>query len=78
MIEEREVTCAGCGGDGCVECGERGSYCAEFEPVTMEDLAVRGPDCACCERQPSKDCAVPGCGMKDVEWALHGRTSNGE
>lgn len=38
MNDEREVTCAGCGGDGCVECGERGYYCAEFEPISMEDL----------------------------------------
>ena len=38
MDDEREVTCAGCGGDGCVECGDLGFYCAEFEPVTMDDL----------------------------------------
>lgn len=30
----------------------------------------RGPDCACCEQQPRKDCTVPGCTMKDAEWAL--------
>ncbi|MHC2867932.1 hypothetical protein ACVIYH_009065 [Bradyrhizobium diazoefficiens] len=38
MNDEREVTCAGCGGDGCLECDERGFYCAEFEPITMDDL----------------------------------------
>jgi len=30
----------------------------------------RGPDCACCERQPRKDCTVPGCTMKNAAWAL--------
>jgi hypothetical protein len=38
MEDEREITCSGCGGDGCVECGECGFYCTEFEMVTMEDL----------------------------------------
>jgi len=37
-MDEREVTCAGCGGDGCVACDERGFYCAEFEPITLADL----------------------------------------
>jgi hypothetical protein len=31
---------------------------------------VRGPDCACCEHRPRKDCTVPGCTMKDAEWSL--------
>jgi hypothetical protein len=31
---------------------------------------TRGPDCACCEQQPRKDCTVPGCAMKHAEWAL--------
>lgn len=41
---------------------ERGAE-PQAAPVT------RGPDCACCERQPRKDCIVPGCAMKDSEWA---------
>lgn len=27
-----------------------------------EHVPMRGPDCACCEQQPRKDCEVPGCG----------------
>lgn len=36
----------------------------------VNKMAARGPDCACCEQQPRKDCTVPGCTMKDVEWAI--------
>jgi hypothetical protein len=38
-----------------------------------QSLPLRGPDCACCEQRPSKDCTVPGCTMKDAEWALPAR-----
>lgn len=34
------------------------------------NVSHRGPDCACCERQPQKDCTIPGCTMKGVAWAL--------
>jgi hypothetical protein len=36
----------------------------------LQAAPVRGPDCACCEQQPRKDCSVPGCAMKDAEWAV--------
>jgi hypothetical protein len=35
-----------------------------------QSLPLRGPDCACCEQRPRKDCTVPGCTMKDAGWAL--------
>lgn len=37
--------------------------------VDQEMRAPRGPDCACCEQRPRKDCSVPGCSMKDADWA---------
>jgi hypothetical protein len=36
----------------------------------QEAPVTRGPDCACCEQQPRRDCTVPGCTMKDAGWAL--------
>jgi hypothetical protein len=45
----------------------------ELEPLYRalpQSLPLRGPDCACCEQRPRKDCTVPGCTMKDAGWAL--------
>jgi hypothetical protein len=42
-------------------------------PAQPQEVRMRGPDCACCEQQPRRDCAVPGCSMKDAEWALPAR-----
>jgi hypothetical protein len=40
------------------------------ERAEPQSLPLRGPDCACCEQRPRKDCTVPGCTMKDAGWAL--------
>ena len=36
----------------------------------MTTIPMRGPDCACCEKQPQKKCHVPGCTMQNAPWAL--------
>jgi hypothetical protein len=58
--------------DDVVLMGARGNFhqscfLARAEP---QSLPLRGPDCACCEQRPRKDCTVPGCTMKDAGWAL--------
>jgi hypothetical protein len=45
--------------------------CPQFQADSSPQTApLRGPDCACCEHRPRKDCTVHGCTMKDADWAL--------
>jgi hypothetical protein len=44
--------------------------CRALAGAEPQSVPLRGPDCACCEQRPRKDCTVPGCTMKDAEWAL--------